>query len=461
MKSSLITLLVAAGLVTACGGTDPTKETANHISITGSENTTLLAGESISLTAKAYSSPAPITKMSWTYSKSSGGTDFVLSNADCANKSINNNASTLDPSSTWECSLPITAPVGLVADAQYKFTVAVTDNKNNTSSRDLNVTVKPNNTPPPSVSIVSVDTMDSGKTITLKCSASGGVSKSGKYTYQWVNNAVDEGFKLNFTSQIADEATFTAPSVLKLTNASLSCRATDDNSKTGVSTKIIKVNPMTNATIIPRVADGFTIPSGATIKLYGEGSLWESGSTGVLSPQPPIYYLWSQISGPKTQLFDINSSTPTVSFPSITSNNGIKKETYIFTMSVSDKPFIGGISSGNTQTINAYYIVNYLDPITAVSPTPLSFVGNTAASATINAVGAAGQKIYYSWTQISGPQVTLAGWNTSTASFLAPSVVGTQNIAIILRVAMDYSPITPDNSNATFVDLLVTITPNK
>lgn len=456
-----LSTLMAASLLAACGGTSPSAVTTNNISTTVESSVVLLAGESVTIQATSRSSPAPITGMIWSAIKLGGSNDLVLANNDCAQKSVNSNGSTLDPTSVWTCPLQVTAPSLVSSDINFKVTVSTTDNKNNTTSKDISVTVKPNNSPPAVPSITGASSIDAGKTSEFKCSAVGGTTtKSGKYAYQWVvkDSAGISNVRLASTTSNPDVATLTGPAVSFSKDLTISCRVTDDFNKTGVVDKVVTVNPIATPTLISVIDDNISFPAGASAQLDGSQSTWYSSSVGILDPQPPIFYHWSQKQGSSVVISNPNSSRPTVSFPLKSSSNGDKRETYIFTLQVSDRPFVNGVSSGKVSTTEGVYFLNYVTPITVTVPTVTPVKSNGLASASVNATGHTGQAIYYSWTQISGPSVTLAGWNTSTVSFLAPVNPGPNSIGIILRVSMDYAPITTTNTGSSFVDVLIPVT---
>lgn len=462
-KAAFLMLSTAAMMIAGCGGTDPAKDTSNRISLVASSDVTLRAGEMISLSATASSSPAAITSMNWS-ALGSGTASLSLVNSNCAQKNVNTNNATLDPTSSWVCSVQITAPATVNVETIFKITVSIADTKGNNSARDINITVKPNATLPlpADVSISSETSVDAGKSIDLACAASGGsIGVSGKYIYQFVvaNNADISSVRIIPNSTSANLATFTAPTVIAPTNVTFACRATDDALKTGVAYKTITINPVVNPTLVAEVSDLVSLPAGATISLDGSLSMWYSNGTTPINPQPPIYYWWKQSSGSPVKLLNPSSIRPTVIFPSLSSVDGSRRELYTFTLTVSNKPFVDGVTSGITSTTTGIYFVNYVPPISIAVPIVAPAKSNTLATAQIIASGQSGAPLYYAWTQVSGPPVSLAGWNTLTVSFLAPTNPGPDTKTVVLRVAIDYAPITPNSVNLYYTEVIIPITP--
>jgi len=461
-KNTLLFLLASASIITTgCGGTNPSLDTSNKISTTIGANTVLLAGETGVVTAQSFSSPIPLKEMKWSYVKLNNGPDLTLTNADCAQKSVNANSSALDPSTSWSCPIQITPPAFVTTEANYRFTVNTTDTKNNASSAEVTVTIKPTNSPTPTVNIISVDTVESGTRISFKCDAKNGVvQKTGGYSYQWLSDeSAFSTTKLVALQNTPEEVYTTAPFVTKDTDFNVICRATDDFMKTGTVTKAIRITPPTNPIINAVVNNnGTSYLAGSNASLDGSASNWQS-SSGAINPQAKLYYYWEQKQGTKVELLNSSAAVASVAFPTKTATGSSKRETYVFTLNVSDKPFVNGVSPGTVSKTDGVYFVLYTALISATVTPSQPVKSGTIGTATISALGASGQTIYYSWTQISGTTVSLASWNTSTVSFVAPTNNSPAPLVLMFRVAMDYSPITATNPGSYFVDVLVSVTP--
>ena len=100
-----------------------------------------------------------------------------------------------------------------------------------------------------------------------------------------------------------------------------------------------------------------------------------------------------------------------------------------------------------------------MPPITITGGASASFKAGSLGLASINATGQSGYSLYYSWTQVSGPQVTIGGANRNAISFVAPSVTGTESVPLLFRVGVSYAPITAGNTNVVLTDVLVAVTP--
>lgn len=458
IKRALISLAVLSEV--GCGGTDPNKEVGNHMNMSISATSETVAGNFISVNATVTSSPSAIKNMSWTAQKTGNSPDVTLLNSDCKIKSVSTSGSTLDPVSTWSCAVDILSPVTVSANSDYRLVVNATDAKGNISSGQSILTVKPNGTPPPTVAIVGQSTIKSGEYVSYSCQASGGTTiVKDKYAYQWVVTQRNEVGNFSISSP-KDPFTgqFVAPVVSQPQNVTIGCRVTDDSQKTSIAYQNITINPVTESRIVPNVLDGLTFAAGQPYKFDSTRTTWID-SVGTPLTSKEIFYFWAQKSGPTVTIANPTSASPSVLFPANISTNPESKQTYVFTLSVSDKPFENGVATSTVQAVDAVFYVSTLPPISINVGASSTFKTGTLGSASITAIGQAGYPLYYSWTQVSGPAVTIGGANRNAITFLAPPISGTDAVPLLFRVAVSYAPITAGNTNVTMTDVLVAVTP--
>lgn len=451
--------LISFGL-SGCGGTNPAKELANNMNISVGAQTTVSGGEATLINAIATSSPSTIASMSWGYQKVGNGPDLTLTNADCTQKSVTSSGSTISPSSSWGCSVGIIAPTNILVPTDYKLTVTSKDIKGNTSFSSTNLTVKPNSQPAPNVVLVGETSVRSGDINQLACNADSGTTTTvGQYSYQWVV-INDGGLKNSIIFYQFNKSTnlLRAPIVTTRTTIELGCRATDESLKTGSGSIVVTIDPAIAAKIVPSVVDALSVDAGATIKVDASKTTWVD-STGAVVLDKAIYFNWKQKSGTSSQILNTASSTPTITFPFVSTTGVSAQETLVFTLSVSDQPFVNGISLGVVSTYDAAYFVNYSNPISITISQNAAVKGGTSGTVAISAAGKSGASLYYGWTQISGPAVTIGGGNTPTIAFIAPANAGPNSIAMLFRVAVGYSPITVTSPGTATADVLVAVTP--
>lgn len=458
MKKALLSLAVCSAA--GCGGTDPTKEVGNHMNVTVSATSETIAGNFVSINANVTSSPAAISNMNWTIQKTGNSPDIALLNSDCKIKSVSSSGSTLDPISNWSCAVDVLTPVTISSNADYKLVVTATDSKGNLSTGQNILTIKPNPTPPPSVTITGQSNVKSGDYVSYGCAAQGGTTlQKDKYSFQWVITNRDGVESFNISSP-RDPASgqFIVPSVSSTKTITIGCRATDDSNKTGMALQNITISPAPEPRIIPSVVDGVVLSAGQTYKFDSSKTTWID-SYGTPLTNKDIYFQWIQQSGPIVNLVNANSPSPTVLFPANLTSSLEGKTTYVFTMMVSDKPFVNGQSAGTVQSIDAVYYVGTLSPITVTAGANAPVKSGTVGGASLTALGQSGYTLYYSWTQVSGPKVTIGGANRNTISFLAPTLTTSESVPIVFRVAISYEPIAAYNPGTLFTDVLVVVTP--
>ena len=187
-------------------------------------------------------------------------------------------------------------------------------------------------------------------------------------------------------------------------------------------------NDTVNVTVVNRVpiADAGpdqTIPKKTLVTLNGTGSSDPDGDS--------LTYAWTQTSGPAVILAGADTATPTVTPP--------KSGVYAFQLVVNDSD--GGTSSDTVQ-------------VTATNTQPVADAGpdQTVRKNTLVTLDGSlssdsdGDTLTFSWTQLSGPPVTLTGADTATPSF-TPTKAGT--CAFRLSVSDGDGGTSEDSTNVT------------
>ena len=187
----------------------------------------------------------------------------------------------------------------------------------------------------------------------------------------------------------------------------------DDPAVAFASTEIAAANnpPVANAG-----ADQTVDSEQAGVSLDGSGSSDPDGD--------PITYSWTQTSGPAVTLSGADTATPSFDAP-------VGPATLEFELEVCDEEPLC-----DTDTV----VVNVNEPVVENQP-PVADAGadqtvdSEQAGVSLDGSGSTdpdGDPITYSWTQTSGPAVTLSGADTATPSFDAP--VGPATLEFELEV---------------------------
>ncbi|MES2040944.1 MAG: hypothetical protein V4495_24265 [Pseudomonadota bacterium] len=455
IKTALIVLSSLA--MVACGGggggTAGTGTsggtTANPMAIAVPDALTVTSGAPLSFNGQASSTVGIITNMYWQVENLtlSANPLAAVTNADC--KIISKSSTGADAS----CVLQVTPPTLLTADYTYKITLNAVDVKGNTikASTTLLVKQEASTTANPVAKVSGTTNATSGDKVSLSCAGSGGTpAATGEpYSYQWV---VTEAAGTTIALAPTDTAatSFTAPVVTASTALKVQCRVTDDKQKVGTATQTVTVTPIIKPTVVPISYSGGVVAAGSTITLDGSKSV-KYDANGKVDSSTPIYYYWKQKSGPSIEIFNAFSSVASAALPKFVD----VRTPFVFTLNASNSVIQpGGFSLDPIAQMDVVFYVDPLPPISLVSYTPVQVVlTNSAVTLKVDAPSNTSNIIYYSWTQIAGTTVAIAGAGTSNAGFISPSTPGT----LIFRATGSYQPITVANPGTASIDVIVTV----
>ena len=204
--------------------------------------------------------------------------------------------------------------------------------------------------------------------------------------------------------------TFTAPSsILSNTELKFALIVKDDKGIESNNPAILTVTVKhINHPPIAKAGTYNTIKPGYVVPLDGSKSNDPDGD--------PLTYTWKQIAGPAVMLNGADRSIATFTAPSNISSN----TTLAFKLTVRDSNNASNI--GTVKVIDVYIPVSNQPPIANAGTNQTV---NASDKVTLDGSGSSdpdGNITKYSWMQTSGPAVTLADADTSTPSFIAPTV---------------------------------------
>jgi hypothetical protein len=297
-------------------------------------------------------------------------------------------------------------------------------------------------------------TATSGDKVTLSCAGSGGTpAATGEpYAYQWVITEA-AGTTLKLATTDTATTSFIAPVVTAQTTLKFQCRVTDDKQKLGTAVQTVVVNPIIKPTVVPISYSGGVVAAGSTVTLDGSKSV-KYDANGKLIDGGVIFYFWKQKSGPAVDIFNAFSSVASTALPKLVST----RTTFVFTLNVSNSVITpGGFSTDPITSMDVVFYVDPLPPISLVSYTPTQVVASgSAVILKVDAPSNTGSNlVYFSWTQVSGPPVILAGSTTGNAGFVAPTV--SADTLMVFRASGSYQPITVSNPGTAAIDVLVLV----
>ncbi len=292
-------------------------------------------------------------------------------------------------SNTGSLTPTFTAPEGL-SNVTLTFQLTASDGTN-TSVDTVAILVNRDNDAP-TVDAGTDQSVDEGDPVTLTATASDPEGQG--LMYLWTQTS---GPPVTLTGAGSASPTFTAPNLVSNTTLTFQVTVTD-----GVNTTVDTVSVVVNAD-----QDAPTVDAGPD-QSVDEGDEVILDSTAVDPEGQTLTYTWTQIGGPSVSLSDAAAPDPRFTAP-----EGFVNATLTFQVTVSD----GTHTAIDTVTV----LVNADDDAPIVDAGPTIGVGeNELVSLTATASDPEGNGLTYSWTQFSGPAVSLSDPTDPSISFTTP-----------------------------------------
>lgn len=321
-----------------------------------------------------------------------------------------------------------TAPPKTALAQTLSFQLVVNDGASSSTPASVDVTV------PANVGLTadagSAQQVAGGSSVTLD--ASGSQDGDGDtLTFAWSQVS---GPSVTLSNASTAQPTFTAPPRTSGDQTLVFEVAVSD----GIDTQTGQVTITVPANIAP-----VSVP-GAAQTVAGGSSVTLDGSASSDAENDPLTFAWTQLSGPAVTLSGANTATPTFTAPP----KSAADQSLAFQLVVSD-----GIGASAPEVA----LVTVAANLGATANAGSDVAASGGSTVTLDASGSTdgdGDALTFSWTQVSGPTVTLAGANTSAPTFTAPLATTAQTLVFEVSVG--------DGVGAPSTDTVtVTVAPNQ
>ncbi|WP_367716618.1 choice-of-anchor D domain-containing protein [Nitratireductor sp. GISD-1A_MAKvit] len=318
-----------------------------------------------------------------------------------------------------------TAPTLAIGDADEVLTFDLTVNDGVAGATDsVTVTVTAPGNTRPTANAGTDQTVASDASVSLDGTGSSDPDSGQTLTYAWSQTS---GPFVTLTGASTATPSFTAPTLaIGDADAVLVFELTVgdgiDNASDSVS---VTVRAPGNTPPTADAGGDQTTGSNSSVTLSGSASSPnDSGQT--------LSYSWSQTSGPSVILSGATTATPSFTAPTLAI--GDADAVLVFELEVND-----GFSS-DVDSVTVTVTAPPDTPATADAGADQSVASGAAVSLDGSGSSAndSGQALTYSWTQTSGPSVTLAGATSATPSFMAPILaIGAADEVLVFELSVN------------------------
>ena len=275
-------------------------------------------------------------------------------------------------------------------------------------------------------------------------------------SYQWVIES-NSSLPIELSSDNTAKSGFTAPIVQAPTPITLVCRMTVTNSVAATATSVastastvvtsrvvVTIDPLEMAATLVTTISGNKTANPASRLSLTANSAWYDAKAAVTAG-PVINYSWTLGAG---------APTGTV----ITPATGSSLVDVIIPAGITDAVFfpVTVTTTSGTKATSATITI-LVDPGGAITLAITPQAQSVQSGAVVSMNATSGTKLFYQWTVVSGPTVSLGGAATNLVGFVAPTVTVATNM--VLRVAIGYAPITTANPGVYFLEGVVTVNP--
>jgi hypothetical protein len=428
-------LVVAA---TGCGG-GGSKE-ASIGAGQGAPDLVIPAGTSATVPGTLQTDGILLQSASWRVQATTAGAPLpTLANDNCASATKDNWAPAAGGGkSNWQCDLVVIAPQ-VEQDSTYSLVLTGVDTRGQPHSvaRALQITRSDQLNPARFATAAgSPFSVNAGHLGSLRCEADGAA------WYQWAVSQAG-GTSVTLSDSSGSEVFFTAPVVAAPTPITFECRMSVQN-RVFTSQVTATVQPGSGATLaLPRI-DGTRFLIRNSSNPYSSTAAWFAPSGGAASGDAATYQ-WEFVAPLPAEVQLTNNGNGSASI----NVTGTPTIPVLLPLRVT-------ATAGGQQSVARMGLILEPGGTTVPSVSPAAQTVTPGTKVTISATGQATAQ-RFAWASVSGPPVALAGANTKTVEFIAPSVATPTDI--VLRVAVSHHNFSTQSPVAAFVDAVVRVAP--
>lgn len=440
MKRNLLYIasaLAVTATLTACGGGGSDgpfggteiKPGSNVIfSQTPAPSMQVKAGTVFDLKATVNSYQSKLTALSWSVIPQKAALpELSLTNADCSASSRTTNSLNSDQSaSRWACTSSGVTPL-VNAPSNYKIVVKGADSAGNAATHETLLTVTPLTetdlaTLRPTVAGPTQIIGQAGGKANAVCFGKEQSGGNGAVAYKWtlVSNPTGRVFSIEDATQ--PSAVFNLPQLGvtdKDVEAVARCTVTDSNGFTNSVDTLVRATAVFTEPPIVAAADTILANVGQAVPLTCKGA-----GGFIANADSALSYQWVVKANPD-KLGVLLSSSNASTMTSLVSALPLGKlsSDVIFQCRVTDDALrTATVDVKVTYVVNAATLGSIQANAGQSKVVASGALVNLDASASTVVGGTGTPALFYRWTQVAGPNVTISSANSAKASFIAPTV---------------------------------------
>ena len=292
-------------------------------------------------------------------------------------------------------------------DVTHILTLTVTDSAGETDTDTVEITVT-SDFADPVAEAGDPQSVGSGLQVMLDGSGSTVDSRRTPLTYAWTRSSGTGG---SLAGENTATPTFTAPTLTAgAADVIHTFTLTVTDSANVSDTDTVEITVTSGfAAPVAEAGDPQSVGSGLQVMLDGSGSTVDNRRT-------PLTYAWTRTGGTGGSLAGENTATPTFTAPTLTA--GADDVIHTFTLTVTDSANVS-----DTDTVEITVTSDFADPVAeAGDPQSVGSGLQVMLDGSGSTVDSRRTPLTYAWTRTGGTGGSLAGENTASPTFTAPTL---------------------------------------